>query len=120
MTNPLQPGLSASNPSGTHLKYLLMAKHNSMYIPLPMPPTTKDKFAIYLTIDGAVEMFLYDGKFAYTPDFPDIPIDKIDLADGRQIRQETLQRMFRYMMQNLEVTYNEQYDLWEAISKEPF
>jgi hypothetical protein len=97
-----------------------MGKHNSMALPLPMPPTTKDKFAIYLTIGGIVEMFLYDSKFAYTPDFPDIPIDKIDLADGRQIRQETLQRMFRYMMQNLEVTYNEQYDLWEAIPDEPF
>lgn len=97
-----------------------MGKRNSMAIPLPMPPTTKDKFAIYLTIDGIVEMFLYDGKFAYTPDFPDIPIDRIDLADGRQIRQETLQRMFRYMMQHLEITYNEQYNLWEALSTDPF
>lgn len=97
-----------------------MGKYSSMALPLPMPFTTENKFAIYLTIDGAVEMFLYDGKFAYTPDFPDIPIYKIDLADGRQIRQETLQRMFRYMMQNLEVTYNEKFDLWEAVNNEPF
>lgn len=97
-----------------------MSKYNSMAIPLSMPPTTKDKFVIYLTIGGIVEMFLYDRKIAYTPDFPDIPIDRIDLADGRQIRQETLQRMFRYMMQSLEVTFNEEYDIWEAISNEPF
>lgn len=97
-----------------------MGKYSSMYIPLPMPPTSKEKFAVYFTIDGTVEMFLYDSKQVFTPDFPDIPIDKIDLADGRQIRQATLQRIFRYMMQNLEVTYNEQYNLWEAVSNEPF
>ena len=97
-----------------------MGKYNSMAIPLPMPPTTKDKFAVYLTINGVVEMYLYDGKYAYTPDFPDVPIDKIDLADGRQIKQVTLQRMFRYIMKTLEVTYNKQYDLWEAVSNEPF
>jgi len=91
-----------------------------MVLPLPMPPTTKDKFVIYFVVDGIVEMFLYDNKFAYTPDFPDIPIEKIDLLDGRQIRQETLQRIFHYMMRKLKITYNEQYDLWEAISNEPF
>jgi len=109
-----------SGPSGIHLKYLLMAKHSSMYIPLPMPPTSKDKFAIYLTIEGNVEMFLYDGKQVFTPDFPDIPVDRINLKDGRTIRQETLARICRYMISQQKVVYSKQYDLWESLSPDPF
>ena len=97
-----------------------MAKHNSMYIPLPMPPTTKDKFAVYLTIGGEVEMFLYDSKQVFTPDFPDIPIDKFELRDGRMMRQETLARICRHLMTQQTVEYNKQYDIWEAIPNEPF
>jgi hypothetical protein len=109
-----------SGPSGIQLKYLLMAKHSSMYIPLPMPPTTESKFAIYLTIDGDVEMFLYDGKQVFTPDFPDIPIEKIDLRDGRTIRQETLARICRYLMTQQTVEYNKEFKFWEALPNEPF
>jgi hypothetical protein len=116
----LHLGQNVPNPSGIQLKYLLMAKHSSTYIPLPMPPTTKDKFAIYLTIDGIVEMFLYDGKQAFTPDFPDIPIEKIDLRDGRTIRQETLARICRYMMTQQTVEYNKEFKFWEALPNEPF
>jgi hypothetical protein len=97
-----------------------MAKHSSMYIPLPMPPTSKDKFAVYLTIDDNIEMFLYDGKQVFTPDFPDIPIDRIDLRDGRTIKQETLARICRYMVSQQEVSYNEDYKIWEALSTDPF
>lgn len=107
-------------PSGTHLKYLFMAKHNSMYVPLPMPPTTKSKYAVYLTIGRDIEMFLYDGKQVFTPDFPDIPIEKINLEDGRVIRQETLARICRYLMTQQTVEYNKQFDLWEAVPNEPF
>jgi hypothetical protein len=81
-----------------------MSKRSSTYIPLPMPPTSKDKFAVYLTIDNNIEMFLYDGKQVFTPDFPDIPIDKIDLRDGRTIKQETLARICRYMVSQQEVS----------------
>jgi len=108
------------SPSGIQLKYPLMAKHSSTYIPLPMPPTTEDKFAIYLTIDGTIEMFLYDGKQVFTPDFPDIPIERIDLKDGRTIRQETLARICRYMMTQSTVEYNEEFKFWEALPNEPF
>lgn len=108
------------NPSGTHLKYLLMAKHNTTFIPLPMPPTTKNKFAVYITIGKDVEMFLYDGKQVFTPDFPDIPIDKFAIGDGRIMRQETLARICRFMMTQHTVAYNEQFSLWEAIPNEPF
>lgn len=108
------------SPSGTHLKYLLMAKHNSMYIPLPMPPTSEEKFAVYLTIGSEVEMFLYDGKQVFTPDFPDIPIDKFEIGDGRIIRQETLARICRYLMNRSMVTYNKEHDIWEALTINPF
>ena len=114
------PGLNVSSPSGTLLKYLLMAKHNSMYIPLPMPLTSQEKFAIYLTIGIEVEMFLYDGKQVFTPDFPDIPIQRINLEDGRVIRQETLARICRYLMSQQTVEYNKEYKLWEAVPNEPF
>ena len=114
------PGLNVSSPSGTLLKYLLMAKHNSMYIPLPMPPTTEDKYAVYLTIGRDIEMFLYDGKQVFTPDFPDIPIQRINLEDGRVIRQETLARICRYLMTQQTVEYNKEYKLWEAVPNEPF
>jgi hypothetical protein len=97
-----------------------MAKHNSMYIPLPMPITTKDKYAVYLTIGRDIEMFLYDGKQVFTPDFPDIPIERINLEDGRVIRQETLARICRYLMSQQTVEYNNQFDLWEAVPNEPF
>ncbi len=116
----MPPGLSGSSPSGTQLKYLLMAKHNSMYIPLPMPPTTEDKYAVYLTIGRDVEMFLYDGKQVFTPDFPDIPIERINLEDGRVIRQETLARICRHLMTQQTVEYNKQFNLWEAVPNEPF
>lgn len=116
----MPPGLNATGPSGTQLKYLLMAKHNSMYIPLPMPPTSQEKFAIYLTIGREVEMFLYDGKQVFTPDFPDIPIDKLEIGDGRVIRQETLARICRHMMSRSMVAYNEDYKIWEAVTLDPF
>lgn len=98
----------------------MMARHTSMYIPLPMPPTSKEKFAIYLTIGREIEMFLYDGKQVFTPDFPNIPIEKINLEDGRVIRQETLSRICRYLMKQQTVEYNKQFDLWEAVPNEPF
>lgn len=116
----MPPGRNVPNPSGTHLKYLLMAKHSSTHIPLPMPPTSKDKFAVYITIGREIEMFLYDGKQVFTPDFPNIPIDKFELGDGRIMRQETLARICRYMMTQQTVVYNKQYDLWEAIPNDPF
>lgn len=97
-----------------------MSKHSATYIPLPMPVTTEDKFAMYITVDGDIEMVLYDKKYVYTPDFPDIPIEKIDLKDGRSIKQETLGRICRYMLNQLTVQYNEQYEIWEAISNDPF
>ena len=97
-----------------------MAKHSSTYIPLPIPSTSESKFAVYLTIDNMIEMFLYDGEQVFTPDFPDIPIERIDLKDGRVIRQETLARICRYMMSQLTVEYNEEYKFWEAIDNEPF
>jgi hypothetical protein len=113
-------GLSVHGPSGIQLKYLLMARHFSTYIPLPMPPTTEDKFAIYLTIDGEVEMFLYDGKQVFTPDFPDIPIERINLRDGRTIRQETLARLCRHLMTQQTVEYNKEFEFWEALPNDPF
>lgn len=113
-------GLNVSAPSGTHLKYLLMAKRNSLYVPLPMPPTTKDKYAIYLNVGEDIEMFLYDGKQVFTPDFPDIPIERVDLADGRVIRQETLARICRHLMKYQTVVYNEQFGIWEALANDPF
>jgi len=116
----LLPGQNVSSPSGTHLKYLLMAKYNTTFIPLPMPPTSKDKFAVYITIGKEIEMFLYDGKQVFTPDFPDIPIDKFQIGDGRTMRQETLARICRYMMSQSTVEYNEQFKLWEAVPNEPF
>jgi len=99
---------------------MFMAKKSSTYIPLPMPPTTENKFAVYLTIGGDIEMFLYDGKQVFTPDFPDIPIEKINLEDGRIIRQETLARICRYFMTHQTVVYNKDYDLWEAITLDSF
>ncbi len=107
-------------PSGIQLKYLLMARHSSTYIPLPMPPTTKDKFAIYLSIKGEIEMFLYDGKQVFTPDFPDIPIEGINLRDGRTIRQETLARLCRHLMTQQTIEYNKEFKFWEALPNEPF
>ena len=107
-------------PSGIQLKYLLMAKQSSTYIPLPMPPTSKEKFAMYITIGKTIEMFLYDGKQVFTPDFPDIPIDKFEIGDGRIMRQETLARICRYMMSTSIVEYNEQYGIWEALTIKPF
>ena len=91
-----------------------------MYIPLPMPPTSQEKFAVYLTIGRELEMFLYDGKQVFTPDFPDIPIDKFEIGDGRVIRQETLARICRYMMSRSMVAYNEDYKIWEALTIDPF
>ena len=85
-----------------------------------MPPTTEDKYAVYLTIGRDIEMFLYDGKQVFTPDFPDIPIERIDLEDGRVIKQETLARICRYLMTQLTVEYNKEYKLWEAVPNEPF
>jgi len=113
-------GLKELSPFGTQPKYFLMAKHSSTYIPLPIPPTSESKYAVYLTIDNMIEMFLYDGQQVFTPDFPDIPIERIDLKDGRVIRQETLARICRYMMSQLTVEYNKEYKLWEAIDNEPF
>jgi hypothetical protein len=97
-----------------------MAKQSSTYIPLPMPPTSKEKFAMYITIGKTIEMFLYDGKQVFTPDFPDIPIDKFEIGDGRIMRQETLARICRYMMSTSIVEYNEQYGIWEALTIKPF
>lgn len=114
------PGLKELSPSGIQPKHFLMAKHSSTYIPLPIPSTSESKYAVYLTIDNMVEMFLYDGEQVFTPDFPDIPIERIDLKDGRVIRQETLARICRYMMSQLTVEYNEEYKFWEAVDNEPF
>jgi hypothetical protein len=97
-----------------------MAKYSSTYIPLPMPPTTKDKYAVYLTIGKNIEMFLYDGKQVFTPDFPEIPIEHIDLEDGRTIRQETLARICRYLMSQQTVEYNKEFQFWEALPNDPF
>ncbi len=97
-----------------------MPKRTSMYIPLPMPPTSEEKFAVYLNIDGDLEMLLYDGKQVFTPDFPDVPIVRIDLKDGRVIRQETLARLCRHLMNRSMVAYNEEYKIWEAITLDPF
>jgi hypothetical protein len=97
-----------------------MSKHSSTYIPLPMPPTTKDKYAIYITIGRNIEMFLYDGKQVFTPDFPNIPIERINLEDGRVVRQETLARICRYMMTQQTVEYNEEFKFWEALPNDPF
>ena len=108
------------SPSGIQLKYLLMAKQSSTYIPLPMPPTSKDKYAVYITIGKNIEMFLYDGKQVFTPDFPDIPIDKFDIGDGRIMRQETLARICRYMMTQQTVEYNKEFGFWEALPNDPF
>ena len=116
----MQLGLNVPGPSGIQLKYLLMAKHSSTYIPLPMPPTTKEKFAVYITIGRNIEMFLYDGKQVFTPDFPDIPIDKFDIGDGRIMRQETLARICRFMMTQQTVEYNEEFKFWEALPNDPF
>lgn len=80
-----------------------------------MPPTTKEKYIVYLTVDDTIEMYLYDGKNVYTPDFPSIPVVNIQLKDGRVIKQVALQRMFRRMMKTQEVTYNKTYDIWEAL-----
>ena len=91
-----------------------------MYVPLPMPPTSEEKFAVYLTIGRDVEMFLYDGKQVFTPDFPDIPIERINLEDGRIIRQETLARICRYLMRYQTVVHNKQFDIWEALANNPF
>ena len=85
-----------------------------------MPPTTKEKYAVYLTIGREIEMFLYDGKQVFTPDFPDIPIERINLEDGRVIRQETLARICRYLMSQQTVEYNKEYKLWEAVPNETF
>lgn len=65
-------------------------------------------------------MFLYDGKQVFTPDFPDIPIDKFGIGDGRVMRQETLARICRHMMNRSMVTYNEEYKIWEALTIHPF
>ena len=108
------------SPSGIQLKYLLMAKQSSTYIPLPIPPTSKDKYAVYITIGKNVEMFLYDGKQVFTPDFPDIPIDKFDIGDGRIMRQETLARICRFMMTQQTVEYNKEFNFWEALPNDPF
>lgn len=97
-----------------------MPKHTSTYIPLPMPPTSEKKWAMYLDIEGVIEMFLYDGKQVYTPDFPDIPIVSVPLSDGREITQKALHRLFRKMMQELKVTYNKEHNIWEALSADPF
>lgn len=113
-------GQNVPNLSGIQLKYMSMAKRSSMYLPLPMPQTSKDKFAVYLTIGGDVEMFLYDGKQVFTPDFPDIPIERINLEDGRTIRQETLARICRYMLTHQTVIYNEEFKFWEALPNDPF
>ena len=85
-----------------------------------MPPTTKDKYAIYITIGRNIEMFLYDGKQVFTPDFPNIPIERINLEDGRVVRQETLARICRYMMTQQTVEYNEEFKFWEALPNDPF
>lgn len=97
-----------------------MAKHNSMYVPLSMPPTSEKKWAVYLTIGGDIEMLLYDGKQVFTPDFPDVPIERIDLEDGRFIRQKTLARICRHMMNRSMVAYNKEHDIWEALTLDPF
>ena len=97
-----------------------MSKYSSTRIPLPMPKTSKEKFAIYLNVGGEIEMFLYDGEQVFTPDFPDIPIEKFQIEDGRTIRQETLSRICRYMLKQCTIEYNKEYDVWEAVLNDPF
>lgn len=65
-------------------------------------------------------MFLYDGEQVFTPDFPDIPIVRINLEDGRVIRQETLARLCRHLMNRSMVAYNEDFKIWEALTLDPF
>lgn len=92
-----------------------MAKNTCGYIPLPMPKTSKKKWCMYLDFDNTLEMILFDGQTAYTPDFPDIPIESIDLDDKRYITQETLGRVCTSMMKEMEIVYNKELDIWEAL-----
>jgi len=61
-------------------------------------------------------MVLYDGKFVYTPDFPDIPIEQIVTEDNRVITQQTLQTLCAHIMKITKVSFNKEYNIWEAIS----
>jgi len=88
----------------------------SMYIPLPLPKTSIEKWCMYLNIGRDLEMVLYDGKFVYTPDFPDIPIEQIVTEDNRVITQQTLQTLCAHIMKITKVSFNKEYNIWEAIS----
>lgn len=95
-----------------------MPKNTCGYIPLPMPKTSKKKWCMYLHLDDRLEMILFDGKNCYTPDFPTIPIERIDLDDGRYITHESLVRVCNKLMKEMTIVYNKQFKIWEALSIE--
>jgi hypothetical protein len=91
-------------------------KTKSTSIPLPLPKTSKEKWGMYLNIENDIEMVLYDGKYVYTPDFPEIPIEQISISEEKVITQETLQAVCSEIMKKTPVKYNKEYEIWEAIS----
>jgi hypothetical protein len=95
-----------------------MGKNTCGYIPLPFPKTTKKKWCMYINLDDVLEMILFDGTTCYTPDFPNIPIERIDLADDRYITQESLSRVCSKIMKEMEVVYNKRHKIWEALPKD--
>lgn len=100
----------------------IMAKVSTTYISLPLPETSIDKFIVYLTIDNQIEMFLYDKikKLTYTVEFPDIPIERIELRDGRIIRQKVISRLCQSMLAHHTVVYNKKYNIWAAVENSVF
>lgn len=95
-----------------------MPKGTCGYIPLPMPKTSKKKWCMYLHLNDSLEMILYDGKTCYTSDFPNIPIERIDLDDGRYITQEGLGRACKKIMNEMDIVYNKEFKIWEALPKD--
>ena len=95
-----------------------MPKNTCGYIPLPMPKTSKKKWCMYIQLDGVLEMILFDGKVCFTPDFPDIPIERIELEDNRYIPQDSLSRVCKKLMKEMDIVYNKQFKIWEALPKE--
>jgi hypothetical protein len=91
------------------------SRNSPLYIPLPLPKTSKKRWLMYLNIDGVIEMVLYDGKTCFTPEFPGVPIERIDLRDGRYITQKILYRICRKNMKSMVVEYNKEYKVWEAV-----
>ena len=92
-----------------------MAKSTCGYIPLPMPKTSKNKWCMYLHLEDTLEMILFDGKACFTPDFPDIPIERMELEDDKYITHDSLVRVCNIMMEEMEIVYNKEMDIWEAL-----